>query len=62
VTDRHSGRNLSKNLKIRIYKTVILSVVMYGCEQGVEGKRDGGTGSWGQLHNAELRMISNTHD
>jgi hypothetical protein len=23
---------LSKNLKIRIYKTIILSVVLYGCE------------------------------
>jgi hypothetical protein len=25
-------RLLSKNLKIRIYKTIILSVVLYGCE------------------------------
>ena len=24
--------NLSKNLKIKIYKTIILSVVIYGCE------------------------------
>jgi hypothetical protein len=23
---------LTKNLKIRIYKTIILSVVLYGCE------------------------------
>jgi hypothetical protein len=34
----HSARNLaysrllSKNLKIRIYKTIILPVVLYGCE------------------------------
>jgi hypothetical protein len=27
-----SSRLLSKNLKIRIYKTIILSVVLYGCE------------------------------
>jgi hypothetical protein len=34
----HSGHNLlsscllSKNIKIRIYKTIILPVVLYGCE------------------------------
>jgi hypothetical protein len=27
-----SSRSLSKNLKIRIYKTIILPVVLYGCE------------------------------
>ena len=27
-----SSRLLSKNLKIKIYKTVILPVVLYGCE------------------------------
>jgi hypothetical protein len=27
-----SSRLMSKNLKIRIYKTIILSVVLYGCE------------------------------
>jgi hypothetical protein len=27
-----SSRLLSKNIKIRIYKTVILPVVLYGCE------------------------------
>jgi hypothetical protein len=27
-----SSRLLSKNLKIRIYKTIILSVILYGCE------------------------------
>jgi hypothetical protein len=27
-----SSRLLSKNLKIRIYKTVILPVVLYGCQ------------------------------
>jgi hypothetical protein len=27
-----SSRLLSKNVKIRIYKTIILSVFLYGCE------------------------------
>jgi hypothetical protein len=27
-----SSRLLSKNMKIRIYKTIILPVVLYGCE------------------------------
>ena len=27
-----SSRLLSKNLKIKIYKTVVLPVVLYGCE------------------------------
>ncbi|KAJ4434154.1 hypothetical protein ANN_16474 [Periplaneta americana] len=27
-----SSSLLSKNLKVRIYKTIILSVVLYGCE------------------------------
>jgi hypothetical protein len=27
-----SSRQLSKNLKIRIYKTIIFPVVLYGCE------------------------------
>ena len=27
-----SSRLLSKNLKIKIYKTIILPVVLYGCE------------------------------
>jgi hypothetical protein len=27
-----SSRLLSKNIKIRIYETIILTVVLYGCE------------------------------
>jgi hypothetical protein len=27
-----SSRLLSKNIKVRIYKTIILTVVLYGCE------------------------------
>ena len=32
VQNRSSSRLLSKNLKIKIYRTVILPVVLYGCE------------------------------
>jgi hypothetical protein len=50
-----SSRLLSKNLKIRIYKTIILPVVLYGCETWsltlrVEHKR-------GVFENRVLRKI-----
>jgi hypothetical protein len=32
VQDLLSSRLLSKNIKIKIYRTVILPVVLYGCE------------------------------
>jgi hypothetical protein len=32
VGKRLSSRLMSKNVKIRIYKTIILPVVLYGCE------------------------------
>jgi hypothetical protein len=32
VQNRLSSHLLSKNVKIRIYKTIILPVVLYGCE------------------------------
>jgi len=32
VQNRLSSSLLSKNLKIEIYRTIILSVVLYGCE------------------------------
>jgi hypothetical protein len=32
VQNHLSSRLLSKNIKIRIYKTIILSMVLYGCE------------------------------
>jgi hypothetical protein len=32
IQNRFSSRLISKNLKIKIYKTVILPVVLYGCE------------------------------
>jgi hypothetical protein len=65
-----SSRLLSKNLKIRIYKTIILPVVLYGCEtwfltlreehrlrvlRRIFGpKRDEVRGEWIKLHNEEL--------
>jgi hypothetical protein len=63
---------LSKNIKIRIYKTVILPVVLYGCETWslilreeqklmvlrIFGpERDEVIGGWRKLHNEELRNL-----
>ena len=36
-----SSRLLSKNLKIKIHKTIILSVVLYGCEASFLTLREG---------------------
>jgi hypothetical protein len=64
-----SSRLLSKNVKIRIYKTTILPVVLYGCETWsltlreehrlrVFGpKRDEVMGEWRKLHNEELHDL-----
>jgi len=62
-----SSRLLSKNLKIKIHRTIILPVVMYGCEtwsltlreerwlrvlrRVFVPKRDEVTGEWRKLHN-----------
>jgi hypothetical protein len=40
-----SSQLLSKNLKIRIYKTIILPVVLYGCETWSLTLREEQTGS-----------------
>jgi hypothetical protein len=42
-----SSRLLSKNLKIRIYNTIILTVVLYGCE------------TWSLTLNEELGVFEN---
>jgi hypothetical protein len=40
---------LSKNIKIRIYKTIILSVVLYGCETwSLTLREEHGQGVWEQ--------------
>jgi hypothetical protein len=61
---------LSKNLKIEIYRTIILPVVLYGCETWSQTKgekrvlrrifgpeRDEVTGEWRKLHNEELHDL-----
>jgi hypothetical protein len=65
--DGLSSRLLAKNLKIRIYKTIILPVVLYGCEtwfltlrvlRKIFGRKgDEVTGEWRKLHNEELQHL-----
>ncbi|KAJ4446865.1 hypothetical protein ANN_13565 [Periplaneta americana] len=78
-----SSSLLSKNLKVRIYKTILLPVVLYGCETWTlnsreehrlrvfenkvlrkifGAKRDGVTGEWRKLHNAELHALYSSPD
>jgi len=61
-----SSRLLSKKLKIKIYRTIILPVVLYGCETWSQTlreerklrifgpRRDEVMGEWRRLHNEEL--------
>jgi hypothetical protein len=65
------SRLVSKNIKIKIYKTIILSVVLYECEtwsltlvlenrvlRRISGPyRDEVTGGWRKLHNEELHNL-----
>jgi len=54
---------LSKNLKIKIYRTIILPVVLYGCEtwsltlRKERKLRDKVRGEWRRLHNEELNDL-----
>ena len=63
---------LSKDLKIKIYRTIILPIVLHGCETWsltmkeerrlrvlrIFGpKRDEGTGEWRKLRNEELNDL-----
>ncbi|CAH1397838.1 unnamed protein product [Nezara viridula] len=64
VTKLLSSRLLSRNLKIRIYKTIVLPTVLYGCEtwpltirDEQRLKKDELTGDFRRLHNAELREL-----
>jgi len=68
-----SSRLLSKNLKIKIYRTIILPVVLYGSEtwsltlreerklrvlRRIFGpRRDEVTGEWRRLHNEQLNDL-----
>jgi hypothetical protein len=63
----------AKKVKVRIYKTLILPLVLYGCEtwsltvraehklrvlRRIFGpKMDGETGGWRKLHNEELHNL-----
>jgi hypothetical protein len=56
----------SRNLKVKTYKTIILPVVLYGCETWSENKvlrrifgpmGDEVTGEWRKLHNRELHNL-----
>jgi hypothetical protein len=72
VQDLLSSSLLSKNTKIKIYRTIILPVVLYGCEtwsltlrvfenrvlRRIFGpKRDEVTREWRRLHNEELNYL-----
>jgi hypothetical protein len=64
---------MNRNVKIKIYKTIILPVVLYGCETWsltlreehrlrvimrlFGPKRDEVTGGWTKLHNEELHGL-----
>ena len=68
-----SSSLLSSTLKTKIYRTIILPVVLYGCETWEEcrlkvfenrvlrkifgPKRDEVTGEWRKLHNEELNDL-----
>jgi hypothetical protein len=69
-----SSSLLSKNLKIKKYRTIILSVVLHGCETWsltlreerrlrvlwrlFGPKRDEVTGEWRKLHNEGLNLLT----
>jgi hypothetical protein len=67
-----SSHLLSRNVKVKIYNTIILPVVLYGCEtwsltlrvfenrvlRRIFGpKRNDVTGEWRKLHNEELHNL-----
>jgi hypothetical protein len=67
-----SSHPMSRNVKIKMYQTIILPVVLYGCEtlslrlrvfenrvlRRIFGpKRDEVTGGWRKLHNEELHGL-----
>jgi hypothetical protein len=57
-----SSSLLFRSVEIKIYRTRILPVVLYGCENKVlrrifVPKRDEVTGEWRRLHNKELYAV-----
>jgi hypothetical protein len=70
-----SSRLLSRKLKVKIYKTIILPVVLHRCEEHrlrvfekrvlrrIFGPtRDEVTGEWRKLHNVELHNLYSSPD
>jgi hypothetical protein len=69
-----SYRLLSRNVKVKIYKTIILPVVLYGCEtwslmlreehrlRMFGPKRDEVMGEWRKLHIEEFHNLYSTPD
>jgi hypothetical protein len=69
--DTFSSRFLSKNLKIKIYETLILPIVQYGCEtrsvtlrvfengilRRIFGLKRDDNGVWRRLHNEEIHRL-----
>jgi hypothetical protein len=45
-----SSRLLSRNVKVKIYKTIILAVVLYGCETWFSTTRH--EGAWGKRYSS----------
>jgi hypothetical protein len=52
-----SSHVISKNIKIKIYKTVILPVLLRGCETWSLILREEIIGGWRKLHNKELHNL-----
>ena len=67
-----SSRILSRNLEIKVYKAIILPVVLYGCENGLihkgrnatkgirkqdSGPKRDGNREWRRLHKEELHTL-----
>jgi hypothetical protein len=74
VQNVSSSSLLSKNIKIMIYRTLILSIVLYGCEtwsltlrvfenrvlrKMSTSKKDEVTGEWRKLHNEVIMNTTN---
>ena len=62
-----SSRLQSKNVKIKIYRTIISPVVLYGCKTWLlrrifVPRRDEVTGEWRRLHNEELNDLYSPPD
>jgi hypothetical protein len=58
---------LSRNVKVKTYKTIILPVVLYVCENRVlrrifGPKRDGVRGEWRKFNNEELHILCSSPD